>query len=222
MNLVRRGLIFAVTLLTVAAALAAAEPENPFKDLKFRLAGPAVGGRTARAVGVPGNPLVFYVATAGGGVWKSNDGGASFKPIFDDQPTSSIGSVARRAGRSQRGLRRLRRGQHPRQRGAGRRHLQVDRRRQDRGTTSGSRSARSAPWRSHPTDPDIAFAAVLGHAFGPNPERGVYRTKDGGKTWQQVLNKDEDTGASDVTFDPNNPRHALRRLLAGPPPALGA
>ena len=58
----------------------------------------------------------------------------------------------------------------------------------------------------HPTNPDIAFAAVLGHAFGPNPERGVYRTTDGGKTWQQVLFKDDDTGASDVALDPTNPR----------------
>ena len=58
----------------------------------------------------------------------------------------------------------------------------------------------------HPTNPDIAFAAVLGHAFGPNEERGVYRTTDGGKTWQRVLFKDKDTGASDVCFDPNNPR----------------
>ena len=58
----------------------------------------------------------------------------------------------------------------------------------------------------HPTNPDVAFAAVLGHAFGPNPERGVYRTTDGGKTWKQVLNKDADTGASDVALDPTNPQ----------------
>src|SRR5262249_40969173 len=58
----------------------------------------------------------------------------------------------------------------------------------------------------HPTNPDVAFAAVLGHAFGPNPERGVYRTTDGGKNWQKVLSKDPDTGASDVCFDPSNPR----------------
>ena len=74
----------------------------------------------------------------------------------------------------------------------------------------------------HPTNPDIAFAAVLGHAFGPNPERGVYRTTDGGKTWQQVLKKDADTGASDVAFDPYEPAHPLRRALAGAPEAVGA
>ena len=94
MNLVRRGL----TLLTVAllaGALGAAETPNPFKDLKFRLAGPAVGGRASRAVGVPGNPLLFYAATAGGGVWKSSDGGTSFQPVFDDQPTSSTGASVR-------------------------------------------------------------------------------------------------------------------------------
>src|SRR5262245_14850684 len=93
MNLVRRGLTL-LSLALAAGALGAAESPDPFKDLKFRLAGPAVGGRASRAVGVPGNPLLFYVATAGGGVWKSSDGGASFQPIFDDQPTSSTGSVA--------------------------------------------------------------------------------------------------------------------------------
>ena len=65
--------------------------DDPFENLKFRLLGPAVGGRAARAVGVPGQPLVFYAATAAGGVWKSEDGGVSFKPVFDDQPISSTG-----------------------------------------------------------------------------------------------------------------------------------
>ena len=73
----------------------------------------------------------------------------------------------------------------------------------------------------HPKNPDVAFAAVLGHAFGPNPERGVYRTRDGGKTWQQVLWKDADTGASDVAFDPSNPNIVFAGLLAGAPPAVG-
>src|SRR6185503_690980 len=88
----RRALSIVASLVALGAPLRAAD--DPFESVKFRLLGPAVGGRAARAVGVPGQPLVFYAATAGGGVWKSEDGGASFKPIFDDQPTSSTGSVA--------------------------------------------------------------------------------------------------------------------------------
>ena len=90
------------------------------------------------------------------------------------------------------------------------------------GSTSGSRTARSARWSSIRRNPDIAFAAVLGHAFGPNAERGVYRTTDGGKTWQQVLKKDADTGAIDVVLRPVQSAHPLRRPVADPAPAVGA
>ena len=105
--------------------------DGPFKHLKFRLVGPAAGGRVSRACGVPGDPMIYYVGAASGGVWKTTDGGFTWKPIFDDQPTSTIGAIAVAAVRSQRRLRRLRRGQHPRQRRAGQRHLQVHQRRQD-------------------------------------------------------------------------------------------
>jgi len=181
-----------------------------FKFLKYRPIGPAMGGRVCRSVGVPGDPLTYYIATAAGGVWKTGDGGLTWKPIFDDQPISSIGSIALCAGDAN--------------------VIYVG---SGEGNIRGNVAAGNGIYKStdagktwkhvwnqegqigtiivHPTNPDIAYAAVLGHAFGPNPERGVYRTTDGGKTWEKKLYKNEETGASDVCFDPSNPRI----LLAG-------
>src|SRR4051812_35154846 len=205
---------------TLSAALAAAlvisvhaqdvpktdKPESPkeFKALKYRNIGPAAGGRVARATGVPGNPLLYYAATASGGVWMSSDGGTSWKSVFDDQPASSIGSIAVApsdpnivyVGSGEANIR----GNVAAGNGiyksidAGKSWTQVWKQEGQIGTMV-----------VHPRNADIAYAAVLGHAFGPNPERGVYRTRDGGKTWQQVLKKDNDTGASDIAMDPSNP-----------------
>ena len=175
-----------------------------FAGLKYRSLGPAWGGRVSRAVGVPGDPRTYYAATASGGVWKSSDGGQTWTPVFDDQPASSIGSIA--VAPSDPNVVYV---------GAGEANVRGN-------VAAGNGIYKSVDagktwthvWRQdgqigtmavHPRNPDIAFAAVLGHAFGPNPERGVYRTRDGGKTWQQVLKKDADTGASDVALDPSNP-----------------
>jgi len=200
-----------IALLTAAVlispALADEPPKTPpqFAGLKYRSIGPAAGGRTTRAVGVPGDPLTYYVAAAAGGVWKSTDGGISFKPIFDDQPGSSIGSLA--VAPSDPNVVYV---------GSGEANIRGN-------VAAGNGIYKSTDagktwkhvWKQigqigtmavHPRDPDVAFAAVLGHAFGPNGERGIYRTKDGGKTWDRVLFKDPDTGASDVAIDPNNPR----------------
>ncbi len=174
-----------------------------FKNLKYRLLGPAWGGRVSRVTGVAGEP-VFYAATASGGVWKSTDNGISWRSIWDDQPISSIGSIA--VAPSDPNVIYV---------GSGEANIRGN-------VAAGNGIYKSVDagktwqhvWKQegqigaltvHPTNPDVAFAAVLGHAFGPNPERGVYRTRDGGKTWQQILKKDEKTGASDVAFDPSNP-----------------
>jgi photosystem II stability/assembly factor-like uncharacterized protein len=211
-------------LLLCAAALAAlatvhlpvrgdndTKDKTAFKNLKFRNIGPSAGGRVCRACGVPSDPLTYYLAAAGGGVWKSTDAGLTWKPTFDDQPDATVGSVAVAASDPSvvyagggeaniRGNVQLGHGIYK--------------------STDGGKSWNHV-WKQdgqigqiivHPKNPDIAFAAVFGHAFGPNPERGVYRTKDGGKTWQHVLKKNPDTGAIDVCFDPNNP-HVLFAAL---------
>ncbi len=181
-------------------------PESPkeFKALKYRNIGPAAGGRVSRVAGVPGNPLFYYAATASGGVWMSADGGASWKSVFDDQPISSTGSIAVAAsdpnviyvGSGEANVR----GNVAAGNGI---YKSID-----GGKTWAhvwEQEGQIGTMAVDPRDANVAFAAVLGHAFGPNPERGVYRTKDGGKTWQQVLKKDADSGASDVALDPSNP-----------------
>lgn len=200
--------ILALVLLTVygvASEVPKKGDPQPFKRLEFRLIGPAAGGRVSRACGVPGDPNTYYLAGAASGVWKSTDAGIHWKPIFDDQLDSSIGSIA--VAPSDPNVVYV---------GAGEANI--------RGNVAAGHGIYKSTdagktwkhvWKQegqigtliiHPTNPDIAYAAVLGHVFGPNPERGVYRTTDGGATWKRVLFKDADTGASDVCFDPSNPR----------------
>ncbi|HEU0108604.1 MAG TPA: glycosyl hydrolase [Vicinamibacteria bacterium] len=181
-----------------------AREKDPLRGLEFRLVGPFVGGRVARVTGVAGDPRTYYAATASGGVWKSTSGGHDWKPVFDDQPIASIGSIAVApsdpsvvyVGSGEANIR----GNVAAGNGiyksvdGGKNWIQVWKQEGQIGTMA-----------VHPRNPDIAFAAVLGHAFGPNAERGIYRTRDGGKTWQQVLKKDADTGGSDVAIDPSNP-----------------
>ncbi len=178
---------------------------TPFNRLKYRNIGPYAGGRVCRSVGVPNNPLVYYTATASGGVWKSTDAGITWKPIFDDQPTATAGSIA--VAPSDSNVVYV---------GSGEANIRGDVA-EGNGiyrSTNGGKSWEHV-WKQrgqvghmivHPKNPNVAFAAVLGRPFGPNPERGVYRTTNGGKNWKQVLSKDADTGAIDVCFDPTNPR----------------
>jgi len=209
---IRLGLSILIFSLALGVFSGAAVQENKgaqggppeLKPLKYRLIGPAWGGRVTRVAGVPGDSNRCYAATASGGVWKSTDGGITWKSIFDDQPISSIGSIAIAPSDS-----------NVIYVGSGEANIRGN-------VAAGNGIYKSTDagkswkhvWKQegqigtmavHPSNPDVAFAAVLGHAFGPNPERGVYRTNDGGKTWVQVLKKDQNTGASDVALDRSNP-----------------
>jgi photosystem II stability/assembly factor-like uncharacterized protein len=175
-------------------------------DMRWRMIGPFRGGRTRAAVGVPDQPNVFYVGQVDGGVWKSNDFGRTWKPIFDGEDTQSIGAIA--VAPSDDNIVYVASGE-----GLHRPDLSVGDgiyRSADAGATwvhLGLRDGQQIPALVvDPTNPNRLFAAVLGHPYGPNAERGIFRSEDGGKTWTKVLYKDENTGGSDVVLDPANPQ----------------
>ncbi|HVG21965.1 MAG TPA: glycoside hydrolase, partial [Blastocatellia bacterium] len=185
-----------------------------YQNMRWRCIGPFRGGRTVGATGVPGQPNVFYVGVNNGGVWKTDDYGRTWRPIFDDQPTGSVGDLAVAPSNpnviyvgSGEGLQRP-----------------------DLSTGDGVYKSTDAgkTWRNmglkdaqqigsiivDPKDPNRLFVAALGHPYGPNEERGVYRSTDGGQTWQRVLYKDENTGAIQVEFDPGDSRIIYADLWA--------
>lgn len=177
-----------------------------FAHLGWRNIGPAnMCGRVADIEGVPGHPEIVFVGSASGGVWKTTNGGITWKPIFDDQPVSSIGDLALEPGNPDviyvgtgesnvrnsvsigNGIYKSTDG------GQSWQHLGLEE------TEHISRII------IHPHNPDVLFVGALGHAFGPNEDRGVYMTRDGGKTWKKVLYVDEKHGVSDMDIDHNNP-----------------
>ncbi len=186
-----------------------------FNDMRWRCIGPHRGGRTVGAVGVPSQPNVFYIGVNNGGVWKTNDFGRTWKPIFDEQPTGSIGDVVVSPSNpntiyvgSGEGLQRP--------------DLSVGDgiyKSIDAGKTwnnIGLKNAQQIGGLSiDAKDENRLFVAALGHPYGANEERGVYRTMDGGKTWQRVLYIDENTGAVQVSIDPNNNNIVYADMWAG-------
>jgi photosystem II stability/assembly factor-like uncharacterized protein len=180
-------------------------PENAYQDLHWRMIGPFRGGRTRAAAGVPGQPNVFYIGQVNGGVWKSDDYGRTWNPIFDHESTQSIGAIA--VSPSDPNLIYVSSGE-----GLHRPDLSVGNgiyKSTDAGKTwthLGLRDGQQIPALAvDPRDPNRVFAAVLGHPYGPSAERGIYRSTDGGQNWQRVIAKDENTGGSDVQIDPANP-----------------
>ena len=177
-----------------------------FSELHWRPIGPFRGGRTKAAAGVPTSPGVFYVGAVNGGVWRTVDYGRTWTPIFDDQPTGSIGAIAVALSNpdviyvgSGEGL------QRPDLSTGDGVYRSVDGGRSWKHL--GLREGQQIPQIAvDPKDPNRLFVAVLGHPYGPNEERGIFRSIDGGETFQRVLYKDADTGGADVVIDPANPR----------------
>jgi photosystem II stability/assembly factor-like uncharacterized protein len=198
-----RLILFLITLLPLAAQQFSTDL---YAGLRWRSIGPYRGGRTVAAAGIPSQPNVFYIAANDGGIWKTDDYGRTWNPLFDDQPTSSIGALA--IAPSDPNIIYAGSGE-----GLQRPDLSVGDgiyKSTDGGKTwrhLGLRDGQQIPAiLVDPGDPNRVFVAVLGHPYGPNAERGVYRSTDGGETWQKALYKDENTGAIDLAFDPANPR----------------
>jgi photosystem II stability/assembly factor-like uncharacterized protein len=203
------SLLLAASLSALTAQKPPAQPAlDPvlFGGLKYRLIGPFRGGRAAACVGVPGKPLQFYFGATGGGVWKTADGGATWDNVSDGFFGGSIGAVEVCA--------------------ADRNVLYVG---GGEVTVRGNVAHGSGMWKStdagktwkhiglddthhiprvrvHPKNPDLVYAAALGHLYGPSKQRGVFRSKDGGKTWENVLFVNDEVGAVDLLLDPANPR----------------
>ncbi len=198
--------VLAMFLAAAPAAPAAIDPDL-LAGLEARSIGPAaMSGRVAAVEGVPSRPGELWVGAATGGVWKSTNGGATFEPVFDDQPVAAIGAVAVFRGNPD--LVWVGTGE-----GNPRNSASVG-----NGIYRSDDSGRT--WRHlgleaterihrivlHPSDPDVAYVAAMGRAWGENPERGVFKTTDGGRSWSKVLFVDERTGAADLVMSPDNPQ----------------
>ncbi|HEV2482902.1 MAG TPA: hypothetical protein VGS79_24720 [Puia sp.] len=186
-----------------------------FGDLHWRMIGPHRGGRTVGGCGVPQQPNVFYIGVNNGGVWKTTDFGRTWAPIFDAEPTQSIGDVA--VAPSDPNIVYVASGE-----GIQRPDLSVGNgiyKSTDAGKTwthlGLAEGQQMGGLAIDSRNPNRVFVAVLGHPYGPNPERGVYRSTNGGKTWEKILYKDENTGAVQVTIDPVNPQIVYADLWAG-------
>ncbi len=179
-----------------------------YRAMRWRNVGPFRGGRAVAAAGVPGDKLTYYMGTAGGGVWKTSDGGISWSNVTDGfVATSSVGAVA--VSESDPNVVYAGMGEHS-IRGVTTSHGDGVYRSTDAGRTW--RHMGLAPTRAisrirvHPEDPDLVYVAAQGSPFAPSPERGIYRSADGGESWELVLHVDENTGASDLAMDRTNPR----------------
>ena len=188
------------------ALLLAQEPQNlPLPEMHWRMIGPFRGGRTRAATGVPGQPNVFYIGQGDGGVWKSDDYGRTWNPIFDGQPSQSIGAIAVAPSNANIVYVASGEGLHRPDLSVGNgiyKSTDAGKTWQHLGLTDGEQFPSLAV---DPRDPNKVFASVLGHPYGPNEERGIYRSTDGGATWTKVLFKDANTGGSQVVIDPTNP-----------------
>ena len=206
-------IIMAAGILCVTAAFVTpagpgeqSSPMDKLKNLEFREIGPAVmGGRIDDFAVVESNPNIVYAGTASGGVWKTTNNGTTWEPVFDKEGVSTIGDIA--IAPSDPSVVWVGTGE-PNNRQSSSwgdgiyKSLDAGKTWQKMGLTATHHIGRIV---IHPKNPEIVYAAALGHLWGPNPERGVYKTTDGGKTWNQVLKINDDTGVSDLAMDPQSP-----------------
>ena len=203
-NMIKRVLILMLVLISIQ--LPAQELEKGAIDqLKFRHIGP-IGNRINSVSGIAGDPLTYIVGAASGGVWKTTDGGLNWRPVFDKQDVHSIGSIAIAPSNPQvvyvgtgesfiRSNVSIGKGMYKSTDGG--------ETWQPAGLENTGRISRVLV---HPDNEDIVYVSALGHSYAPQKERGIYRTTDGGATWEHILFVDENTGASDIVMDPDNPR----------------
>ncbi len=209
-NDIRRvvGLAFLLTVQVLITCISPAQeiPPSQYSEMKWRMIGPFRAGKVNAVAGVPGNPAVYYMGADGGGVWKTNDGGVTWKPIFDGESIASMGAIAVSPSNPNiiyagtgvntvygdvsygNGVYKSTNG------GETWQHLGLE------------DSRHIARILVDPRNPDIVLVAAIGDGYGPNEQRGVFRSTDGGKNWKKVLFKDNTTGAVDLCFEPGNPR----------------
>src|SRR5204863_6997553 len=210
--IIRRHLQLALILGATALPAHAQAPGDVFAPLHWRNIGPLRGGRTRAAAGDPTRPYTFYMAQVNGGVWKTDDAGRTWRAIFDEQPTQSVGTIA--VAPSDPNTLYVGSGE-----GLPRPDLSVGDgvyKSTDGGATwahLGLREAQQIPQIAiDPRDPNRIFVAALGHPYGPSRERGIYRSTDGGRTFTAVLQRDENAGGNDVDIDPSNPQVVYANL----------
>ena len=201
----RATCLFLAALSTSAMATLPAQAVDPAAAMHWRSIGPTRAGRARALAGVPSQPNVFYIGFDNGGVWRSTDYGSTWLPLFDDQPTGSIGAIA--VAPSDPNIIYV---------GSGAGIIRPDLATGDgvyKSTDAGKTwthlglrdSQMIAMIDVDPRDANRLFVAVLGHPYGPNEERGIFRSTDGGRSFQKVLYKDEYTSGDDVRIDPGNP-----------------
>ena len=200
--------LFAAVLAATLSAQGTAPRIDPsaYQDLRYRLIGPFRASRTVAGVGIPTQPSVFFAGVHTGGVWKTDDYGRTWRPMFDSAPTGSIGDIGVSWSNPDIIYVGTGEGLHRPDLGVGDGIFK---------STDGGTSWKHVGLPDvqqvgrlvvHPTDPNIVFVAGLGHPYGANTERGIFRTTNGGATWERVLYVDENTGGIQVEFDPTNPR----------------
>lgn len=183
-----------------------AAAKSQFGPLAYRQVGPFRGGRSGAVAGVPSQPMVYYFGSTGGGVWKTTDGGATWEPLGDQTfKTGSVGAIG--VSESDPNVVYVGMGEETLRGNLS--HGDGMYKSTDAGRTwkklAGLDDTRHiARVRVHPRNPDLVYVAAIGHAFGPNEQRGVFRSKDGGKSWEKILYRSPQAGANDLTFDPTN------------------